>query len=130
MKVTARHGIFGALILALVCALVVYLFRERLAQAHDRFRTRRRSRRYRALSGFHDDMENGLDSENFSISSNITNNDVRAGLAEEAKTEIKKLMNEQHLSFDDARLRYTTARFGSNDIDSSGLPRDPKLVTF
>lgn len=75
-------------------------------------------------------MESGLDSETFSISSNITNNDSRAGLAEEAKTEIKKLMTAQNLSFDEARLQYTTTRFGSNGIDSSGLPRDPKLVTF
>jgi len=116
----------------IIMALGVYVFRHRIAEAHDRWRgSRRANAAFVSLSGgFSDDFEAGLNSDNFSITSNISSNDPRHGLLEQAKTEIMRIMNANHITFDEARLQYTQSEMNSNNIDSSGLPRDPKLVTF
>ena len=54
----------------------------------------------------------------------------RAGLDERAKREIKAIMTNQKVSFDEARRIYTQQRFSKNNIGPDGRPRDPKFVSF
>jgi hypothetical protein len=53
---------------------------------------------------FQDDLEGGLNSESFDIRSNIDSEDSRKGLLEEGKREIKRIMNERGITFDEARV--------------------------
>lgn len=86
---------------------------------------------YENIESFEDDINDGLSSLNFDLEANNVNlGDTRAGLDAVAKTEIRKIMDDRGLSFDEARLEYTKGRFNENDIDEDGLPRDPKLVRF
>ncbi|KAK6201633.1 uncharacterized protein RJT21DRAFT_120698 [Scheffersomyces amazonensis] len=119
-------------VVLLIGGLLLFHFRNKIAEAHDRFRTRQRSRSgfYDRLNGFENDLASGLNSANFDIESNISNGDSRKGLSEEAKEAIKSLMKSKGLSFDEARLQYTTQKFSQNNVDSNGVPKDPKLVTF
>lgn len=83
------------------------------------------------MQSFEDDVASGLSSSNFDLeSNNIATNDNRAGLSESAKLQIKKIMEEKGVSFDDARLEYTRNELSKNNIDENGVPRDPKLVMF
>ncbi|CAG8481569.1 3334_t:CDS:2 [Acaulospora morrowiae] len=93
------------------------------------------NRRYQRLptifstSSFQHDIEEGLTSETFDLQENIANGDSRAGL--EDSEEIKHIMKVEGLNFDQARLLRMQRKFKSNNIDPlTGLPRDPKLVTF
>ena len=79
---------------------------------------------------FQDDLEGGLNSESFDIRSNSDSEDSRKGLLEEGKREIKRIMNERGITFDEARLEYTRSRLAENNIDADGMPLDPKTVTF
>ena len=56
--------------------------------------------------------------------------DGRAGLDDEAKREILKIMKRRRLTFDAARKLYTERIFKANGIAADGLPRDPKFVSF
>ncbi|WEJ95301.1 hypothetical protein PSN45_002815 [Yamadazyma tenuis] len=86
--------------------------------------------RYANLSqGFQDDLESGLNSDAFNILSG-NSNDHRQGLEENAKAAIYQLMQQKSLTFDEARLEYTKSQFGEHNIDSNGVPLDPKTVTF
>lgn len=125
--VKSHHVLLFIIVMTLV---VLFIMRKRIAEAHDRWRANRRVEGYNRVNGdsFVDDLESGLNSDTFSITSNISNNDPR-GLAA-AKEEIRKIMNEEHISFDEARLRYTRSELNRNNVDEDGLPRDPKLVTF
>ncbi|EDO18637.1 hypothetical protein Kpol_1048p68 [Vanderwaltozyma polyspora DSM 70294] len=80
-------------------------------------------------SSFVEDLEAGLSSRNFDIISQ-NSKDVRSGLDENTKNEIKKIMDSENLSFDKARLQYTERQFGKNGIAPDGTPMDPKAVTF
>lgn len=80
-------------------------------------------------NSFTDDLESGLASRHFDIMSGNKNDD-RSGLDAAAKEEIKKIMDEEHIKFDKARLLYTERKFGQNGIAPDGTPIDPKAVTF
>lgn len=121
------HHIIGVLVI--VGLVLLFHFRHRIAEAHDRYRMHRRVR-YSSVGGFEDDLENGLNSNTFDIESNILNSDTRAGLLQEAKEEIKKLMTSHDISFDEARLQYTQSQLNRHGINKDGLPSDPRLVTF
>ena len=130
LRVKSQHVLL--VIIILVC-LLVFHFRHKIIELHDRYRTRSRidSGYYSNLQSFEDDVASGLSSSNFDLeSNNIATNDNRAGLSESAKLQIKKIMEEKGVSFDDARLEYTRNELSKNNIDENGVPRDPKLVMF
>ncbi len=56
--------------------------------------------------------------------------DSRAGLDQQAKREVQKIMKNRRVGFDEARRIYTEGRFANNDIGPDGRPRDPKFVSF
>ena len=84
----------------------------------------------RLPSSFADDLEAGLTSTQFDLSANIADGDTRAGLDNQAKRQIRKIMNRQRIDFDEARRIYTEQRFANNNIGPDGRPRDPKFVSF
>lgn len=118
------------LIFVVLGALLVFHFRHRIAEAHDRFRTRRRMRYASVSSSFADDLEDGLSSANFDIEANIASGDLRLGLLEAATAEIKRSMASKGLLFDEARLQYLQGQLGLNNIGADGVPLDPRTVTF
>ncbi|CAG8778272.1 20023_t:CDS:2 [Gigaspora margarita] len=93
------------------------------------------NRRYQRLpaifstNSFQNDIEGGLTSEAFDLHQNIADGDNRLGLEDSA--EIKRIMEAEGLNFDQARLFRMQRKFKTNNIDpQTGVPRDPKLVTF
>ncbi|KAI3405098.2 hypothetical protein KGF56_002054 [Candida oxycetoniae] len=122
------------LILVIGCFLLFH-FRFKLAELHDRYRTRRRMGQgyYTSIdtSSFQDDINDGLNSASFDLeANNLTREDPRNGLDEQAKEEIKRIMKSKSMSFDEARLEYVRGEFAGNNIDENGVPKDPKLVTL
>ena len=87
------------------------------------------NRRIRLNDSFADDLENGLHSRNFDIISE-NSNDARGGLDDISKNEIKKIMENDNIDFDKARLLYMERKFGQNGIAPDGTPIDPKAFTF
>lgn len=103
---------------------LVYRFRERY------FRLRRGlGQRIDLNDDFVDDLEAGLSSRHFDIISRNAS-DERSGLDQTTKEEIRKIMEEEHMGFDKARLVYTERVFGQNNIAPDGTPLDPKAITF
>lgn len=84
----------------------------------------------RLPSSFTGDIDAGLSSSTFDLSTNIEAGDSRAGLDDASKTEILKIMKKRRLKFDDARKMYMQNRFKANGIGPDGRPLDPKAVTF
>jgi len=84
----------------------------------------------RLPSSFQSDIESGLHSTNFDLSSNLLSDDGRQGLDENAKREVTKIMKRKHISFDEARRLYIEQRFAKNGIGPDGMPMDPKFVSF
>lgn len=81
-------------------------------------------------SSFAGDIEAGLSSSTFDLNENLDGGDSRAGLDDEAKREILKIMKRRRLKFDQARKVYMEQRFAANGISPDGRPRDPKFVSF
>lgn len=84
----------------------------------------------RLPSTFASDIEAGLSSTTFDLSSNIESGDSRAGLDDSSKREILKIMKKRRMNFDQARKVYMERRFNANGIGPDGRPRDPKFVSF
>ncbi|KAH0538730.1 hypothetical protein FGG08_004682 [Glutinoglossum americanum] len=84
----------------------------------------------RLPSSFAGDMESGLSSSAFDLSANLAAGDSRAGLDEQGKMAVQKIMKSRRVGFDEARRIYTEQRFAKNNIGPDGLPRDPKFVSF
>ncbi|KAK6465970.1 hypothetical protein DFJ63DRAFT_311050 [Scheffersomyces coipomensis] len=128
-EIKSHHVLIFALIVA---AGLLFHFRHKIAEAHDRYRTRQRARNgfYDRLNPFEQEIADGLSSSNFDLEANVNSGDQRKGLSTEAKAEIKTIMDNQGISFDEARLQYTRSQLNENNIDSNGMPKDPKLVTF
>lgn len=120
------------LFVSIMVIVVLFVMRNRIAEAHDRWRANRRVAGFSRVNGdsFLDDFESGFNSDTFSITSNISSSDPRSGLLVAAKEQIREIMKNQHVSFDEARLQYTQSELSKHNIDTDGLPRDPKLVTF
>ncbi|GFF27004.1 UPF0357 protein AAL017W [Aspergillus udagawae] len=109
-----------------ICGTALYLTRSRwlpLIPVPDHLYTR-------LPSSFTGDLEAGLSSSQFDISSNIADGDTRAGLDNKAKREVQKIMKTQNVNFDEARRIYTQRRFATHNIGPDGRPRDPKFVSF
>ncbi|KAH6841084.1 hypothetical protein B0I37DRAFT_419058 [Chaetomium sp. MPI-CAGE-AT-0009] len=83
-----------------------------------------------APGSFEDDMEAGLSSANFDLAANVEGGDGRAGLDDNAKREVLRIMKKRRLKFDEARRVYMEQRFKENGIGADGRPRDPKFVSF
>ncbi|PSK56518.1 hypothetical protein B9Z65_6142 [Elsinoe australis] len=81
-------------------------------------------------ASFRDDAETGLSSSNFDLADNIEGGDARQGLDEQGKEEVRRIMKERRVTFDEARRLYVEERFGRNDIGRDGRPKDPKAVMF
>ncbi|MCJ1481594.1 hypothetical protein MMC06_001753 [Schaereria dolodes] len=81
-------------------------------------------------SSFANDIESGFSSTEFDLSSNVDAGDSRAGLDQQGKREVRKVMRSKKVGFDEARRLYTEARFARNNIGPDGRPRDPKFVSF
>lgn len=85
-------------------------------------------------SSFSSDMEAGLSSSSFDLGGNLSSGDSRAGLDDNAKREIQKIMKgswiRAPMSFDEARRVYMERRFEREGIGRDGMPRDPKFVSF
>ena len=84
----------------------------------------------RLPSSFTNDIESGFTSSDFDLSTNVASGDSRAGLDQQAKREVQRIMKSRNVGFDEARRTYTEARFAKNNIGPDGLPRDPKFVSF
>ncbi|KAF2158183.1 hypothetical protein K461DRAFT_318164 [Myriangium duriaei CBS 260.36] len=88
------------------------------------------STRYQPVPTFQDDVEAGLSSSSFNLAENIEGGDSRAGLDAKAKDEVRRIMKEKRVDFDEARRMYVEERFGRENIGRDGRPRDPKAVMF
>ncbi|RHZ51971.1 hypothetical protein Glove_467g4 [Diversispora epigaea] len=121
------------LIFVILLLLVLYKYGNTLLIHFPSF-----NRRYQRLpaifstassSSFQQDIENGLTSESFDLQQNISGGDDRSGLEE--TDEIRLIMETHGLTFDQARLYRMQNKFKTNNIDpQTGVPKDPKLVTF
>ncbi|RKP26370.1 hypothetical protein SYNPS1DRAFT_14294, partial [Syncephalis pseudoplumigaleata] len=79
-------------------------------------------------AAFRRDIEDGLSSSNFDLRANVADDDTRPGLDAD---EVRRIMKDEGCSFDEARLIRQQRVLQRNNIDPrTGLPRDPKLVTF
>ena len=85
---------------------------------------------YRLPSSFASDIESGFTSNDFDLTSNVAAEDARAGLDQQGKREVQRIMRNRKVGFDEARRIYTEQRFAKNDIGPDGRPRDPKFVSF
>lgn len=125
---SCHHPMFrfatAVLVALMALALLGFHFRRQLIERYVLWRNNRRW-----YHGFEADLENGLSSSNFDVSANIRAQDPRT-LDENAKLAIKTLMEEQQLSFDDARLQYFHQRMAENGVDADGVPTDPRTVTL
>lgn len=79
---------------------------------------------------FAGDVEAGLSSSNFDLAGNIEGGDSRAGLDDNAKREILRIMQRRRVKFDEARRIYMEQRFSAAGIGADGRPKDPKFVSF
>ncbi|KAI9593895.1 hypothetical protein BDF19DRAFT_446250 [Syncephalis fuscata] len=110
---------YWGLIAVVATALGVFAYRQ-LKQRHGYLRVNN--------VAFQRDIENGLTSSNFDLSSNLHDGDTRPGLDAD---EVRRIMKDEGCSFDEARLIRQQRILLQNNIDPrTGLPRDPKLVTF
>ncbi|AJP37421.1 AHL_G0005390.mRNA.1.CDS.1 [Saccharomyces cerevisiae] len=123
------------LLLWVVLLSLCLLMAHRKTKVADKFRALRSrmqsrfNRHIRLNDSFADDLENGLHSSNFDIISE-NSNDVRGGLDDVSKNEIKQIMENDNVDFDKARLLYMERKFGQNGIAPDGTPIDPKAFTF
>ncbi|KAI4281144.1 MAG: hypothetical protein L6R35_005722, partial [Caloplaca aegaea] len=84
----------------------------------------------RLPSSFSSDLESGLSSSHFDLSTNIETGDSRQGLDQRGKVEVQSIMKSREVGFDEARRIYTERTFAINNIGADGRPRDPKFVSF
>ncbi|KAK4694515.1 hypothetical protein P7C71_g3078, partial [Lecanoromycetidae sp. Uapishka_2] len=111
---------------ALIVATALYLTRDRwihLIPIPEYIYTR-------LPSSFSNDIESGFSSNDFDLGANVAAGDSRAGLDQQAKREVQKIMKSRRVGFDEARRIYTEGRFAKNNIGPDGRPRDPKFVSF
>jgi len=61
---------------------------------------------------------------------NVEGGDSRQGLDEQGKQRVRAIMKSRGCGFDEARRMVMEERFGRENIDKDGRPRDPKAVMF
>jgi Fungal protein of unknown function (DUF2015) len=80
---------------------------------------------------FATDLEDGFSSATFDLSENILGGDTRAGLDDNDKTAISRIMAVKKVGFDEARRILAGVRMEKNGIDPrTGRPLDPRAVFF
>jgi len=80
---------------------------------------------------FQTDLEEGFSSSNFDLTDNILNGDTRAGLDDNDKSAINRIMAVRKVGFDEARRILAQVRMEKNGIDpKTGRPLDPRAVMF
>ncbi len=84
----------------------------------------------RLPSSFAADMESGFTSSDFDLSANVASGDSRAGLDQQGKRAVQRIMQARKVGFDEARRMYTEQNFAKNNIGPDGRPRDPKFISF
>jgi len=86
---------------------------------------------YSRLATFSSQAANGLTSRNFDIEeNNLEVGDSRSGLDESSAREVHSIMQQQGISFDEARLVRHKRILQQNGIDpQTGMPLDSKAVT-
>jgi len=80
-------------------------------------------------TSFQEDAHAGLHSSNFDVAANIESGDARAGLDDDAKRDIMRIMKRKNISFDQARLLHIQNKLRQNGIAPDGRPLDPKFVS-
>ncbi|CED82035.1 Protein of unknown function DUF2015 [Phaffia rhodozyma] len=89
-----------------------------------------RFNQYSPLNTFEDQRNAGLSSSNFDLeSNNMAAGDSRQGLDAAGSAEIQRIMREEGVSFDEARLRRHQHLLARNNVDPSGMPLDSKAIT-
>jgi len=81
-------------------------------------------------TSFTADIEAGLSSDAFDLSTNVTAGDSRGGLDLQGKKEVLKIMKQESCSFDEARRILMEKRLAMNGIAPDGRPLDPRAVFF
>jgi hypothetical protein len=85
-------------------------------------------------SSFSSDIDAGFSSSSFDLEGNVASGDSRAGLDDDAKREIHKIMKgnwiRRPVNFDEARRIYMERMLEQQGIGRDGRPRDPKFVSF
>ncbi|GKZ85200.1 hypothetical protein AnigIFM56816_010966 [Aspergillus niger] len=122
----AYYLLYFLTISVVVCGTALYLTRSRwlpLLPVPDYIYDR-------LPSTFAGDVEAGLVSSEFDISANIAEGDTRAGLDDQAKREVLRIMKRRRVDFNEGRRIYMEQRFSKNNIGPDGRPRDPKFVSF
>mmetsp|Transcript_63475 Transcript_63475/g.112883 ORF Transcript_63475/g.112883 Transcript_63475/m.112883 type:complete len:235 (-) Transcript_63475:117-821(-) len=72
--------------------------------------------------------EEGCSSANFEIEGDLSDGDCSR--LTQGLVEVRQLMQRDGLNFDEARLQIVKKRMALMDVDSSGMPNDPKTFTF
>jgi hypothetical protein len=76
-------------------------------------------------------MEAGFSSSTFDLTDNILNEDQRAGLDDNDKAALSRIMAVKKVGFDEARRILAATRMEKNGIDpKTGRPLDPRAVFF
>jgi len=110
-------------------AMLVYYYRQRILSLFQHSNPSLGG--YSRLATFSSQAAHGLSSGNFDIEqSNMEAGDSRTGLDEAGAREVHVIMQQQGISFDEARLVRHKRILQQNGIDpQTGLPLDSKAVT-
>jgi len=123
--------LFTASILSAIAlvAMLVYYYRQRILSLFPSSSPVHAG--YSRLATFSSQAANGLTSRNFDLEeNNLQAGDSRSGLDEASALEVHTIMQQQGISFDEARLVRHKRILQLNGIDpQTGLPLDSKAVT-
>lgn len=71
-----------------------------------------------------------MSSSSFDLGTNLASGDSRAGLDDQGRKEVQRLMRKHRVTFDEARRIYVERTLERNGIGKDGVPRDPKVFVF
>jgi len=123
--------LFTASILALIAlvAMFVFYYRHKILSLFPSSSPIHSG--YSRLATFSSQAANGLTSRNFDLEeNNLEAGDSRSGLDEAGAREVHVIMQQQGVSFDEARLIRHKRILQQNGIDpQTGMPLDSKAIT-
>ncbi|CEP61730.1 uncharacterized protein LALA0_S03e09582g [Lachancea lanzarotensis] len=125
------NGVSLVFVALLCCAVLAFIRREQIRNNRVTWAGLRGFliRDPQISQGFTEDIESGLSSSEFDLWTHNLD-DQRDGLDDMAKNQIKDIMKEDRVDFNQARLIYLRRQFSHNDIAEDGMPLDPKTVAF
>jgi len=117
--------------IVLLALLALYYYRSHIiSYLPEQLKSRFSSSSYVPLpTSWQSQIESGYSSSNFDLSANFLDGDSRSGLDEMTLQEIRGIMEEMRIGFDEARLVRQKRYLARNGIDPSGMPLDKKAVT-